>query len=117
MRRAPTSALWSAAVVVALALAGCAADDGEPEEPTTAPETNETTAGSQKEHAADAPKTKTGDRPDFAPQFDTSKPPADKDDAKKQPTASTTPDRCTDDDDAASTPALAKKLPETDDCN
>lgn len=111
MRFAPTSALWSAAAVVALALAGCAStDNGDVEMPTT-PATNDSTAAPEKK--SDAPTT--SDRPDFAPQFDTTTaPPAT--DPKNDP-APPAGETCKDDGDAASTPALAKKLPETDDCN
>ena len=96
-------------MIAAVALAGCAStDNGDVELPAAIPATNDSTAAPPKK--AD---TKTGDRPDFAPQFDTTAPPA----GQKDPAPPVSGDVCKDDGDAASTPALAKKLPETDDCN
>lgn len=113
MRFAPTSALWSAAAVVALLIGGCAStDNGDAEAPPAIPQTNDAT--SAPERKADEPKA--GDRPDFAPQFETPTTPTETDPKKEDP-GTPAGETCKDDGDAASTPALAKKLPETDDCN
>lgn len=113
MRFAPTSALWSAAAVIAIALVGCAStDNGDADAPAPTPATNDATAAPEREQKSDAPKT--GDRPDFAPQFDNTTPPATE---PKKDEPAPTGETCKDDADAPATPALAKKLAETDDCN
>lgn len=114
MRFAPTSALCTIAAI--FALVGCASSENA-EEPTSVPETTESTAA-QERKPDDAKKTTTGDRPDFAPQFENTTAPEQKDEKKGDATPEAGgAQQCKDDDDAPGTPALAKKLPETDDCN
>ncbi|MBX3231323.1 MAG: hypothetical protein KIT84_10295 [Labilithrix sp.] len=116
MRFAPTSALWSAAVI-ALALVGCATDNGDvdDDDPAAVPATNDATgAGEKKSEEARKP----GSRPDFDPQFEQGTPDDEEaDDPSKDPTPPGGADQCIDTDDPGSSPNLAKKLPDTDDCN
>ena len=104
--------IWTVAAAVAIALIGCASTDDveEADEPNPAPATNDATATKQGSttHSDDK------DRPDFDPQFSDS---GTTNDPTKDPTPPGGADSCIDNDDPGSTPNLAKKLPDTDDCD
>jgi hypothetical protein len=119
MRFAPTSRplLWTVAASIAIALIGCASTDDVGDANDPAPATNDATAAK-----ADDGKTRSGDdkdRPDFDPQFQNG---ADGGGTStNDPTVDPTPpggqSSCVDTDDPGSAENLAKKLPDTDDCD
>lgn len=108
--------IWTIAGAVAIALIGCASTDDVEADGQPAPATNDATAAKP-----DDGKTRSGDdksRPDFDPQFQSG---ADAGTSTNDPTVDPTPpggqQACVDKDDPGSAENLAKKLPETDDCD
>jgi hypothetical protein len=102
--------IWMIAVGM-VAMVGCAASDGTADEPEAPTATNEQKSATDNAHS------KTNDStPAFNPQF---QPTSDttNSDPTKDPTPSGGADECIDKDDPGATEALAKKLPDTDDCN
>lgn len=94
----------AAVTLVGVAVVGCSTDNGDVEDPAEAPAVD--TPTKEKKTDDEAP-------PDFEADFD---PP----DAGDEPDGDTTPpdgDQCIDKDDPGSSENVAKKLPETDDCD
>lgn len=107
--------IWTVAVSIAIALIGCASTDDVEDANEPAPATNDATAANpsnDKGHTGDP------DRPNFDPQFQNS---ADGGSSTNDPTTDPTPPggqtSCIDKDDPGSAENLAKKLPDTDDCD
>lgn len=110
--------IWTVAAAVAIALIGCAstddvegADDGTPP-----PAENDATATKQGSNANTHSDDK--DRPDFDPQFsDSGTKTVNTNDPTKDPTPPGGADSCIENDDPGPSTNLAKKLPDTDDCD
>jgi hypothetical protein len=104
MRSSPTSGYLATALVIGLALVGCATSNGEAEDPASEPAATDSPSKEKKTTDKAAP-------PDFEPKFE----PAP-DGGSGDPTPPDA-DQCIDNDDPGSAENVAKALPDTDDCD
>lgn len=106
--------IWTIAVAVGIALVGCASTD-DVETDDAAPVTNDATATRKDDSKARS--DDNDDRPAFDPEFQNDGGDDNTNDPSVDPTPPGGQAACIDKDDPGSTENLAKKLPDTDDCD